>query len=79
MHASWTYRLDILATGIKNPVGIKVNGNNIVDIERVAQQIEHVVKQVPGVTSALAGGRWPFRSPGPGSLNILSGQRQSSN
>ncbi|MEZ6876491.1 efflux RND transporter permease subunit [Enterobacter sp. KBR-315C3_2022] len=55
-------RLDMLATGIKSPVGIKVNGNNIADIERVAQQIEHVVKQVPGVTSALAerlaGGRY---------------------
>lgn len=55
-------RLDMLATGIKSPVGIKVNGNNIADIERVAQQIERVVKQVPGVTSALAerlaGGRY---------------------
>ncbi len=55
-------RLDMLATGIKSPVGIKVNGNNIADIERVAQHIEQVVKTVPGVTSALAerlaGGRY---------------------
>ncbi|XTZ37308.1 efflux RND transporter permease subunit [Salmonella enterica] len=55
-------RLDMLSTGIKSPVGIKVNGNNIADIERVAQQIEQVVKKVPGVTSALAerlaGGRY---------------------
>lgn len=55
-------RLDMLATGIKSPVGIKVNGNNIADIERVAQKIEQVVKSVPGVTSALAerlaGGRY---------------------
>ncbi|TCW43658.1 Cu(I)/Ag(I) efflux system membrane protein CusA/SilA [Phytobacter diazotrophicus] len=55
-------RLDMLATGIKSPVGIKVNGNNITDIERVAQHIEQVVKTVPGVTSALAerlaGGRY---------------------
>ncbi|WMY73298.1 efflux RND transporter permease subunit [Buttiauxella selenatireducens] len=55
-------RLDMLATGIKSPVGIKVNGNNIADIEQVAEQIERVVKQVPGVTSALAerlgGGRY---------------------
>lgn len=55
-------RLDMLATGIKSPVGIKVNGNNIADIERVAQRIEQVVKTVPGVTSALAerlaGGRY---------------------
>ncbi|MBP2171388.1 Cu(I)/Ag(I) efflux system membrane protein CusA/SilA [Erwinia toletana] len=55
-------RLDMLATGIKSPVGIKVNGNNIAAIEQVAQQIEQVVKKVPGVTSALAerlaGGRY---------------------
>ncbi|PXB03321.1 efflux RND transporter permease subunit [Pectobacterium carotovorum] len=55
-------RLDMLATGIKSPVGIKVNGNNLADIERTAAQIEQVVKQVPGVTSALAerlaGGRY---------------------
>ena len=55
-------RLDMLATGIKSPVGIKVNGNNIADIERVAAQIEQIVKKVPGVTSALAerlaGGRY---------------------
>ncbi|MFC3394985.1 efflux RND transporter permease subunit [Brenneria rubrifaciens] len=55
-------RLDMLATGIKSPVGIKVNGNNLQDIERIAAQIEQVVKNVPGVTSALAerlaGGRY---------------------
>lgn len=55
-------RLDMLATGIKSPVGIKVNGNNIAAIEQVAEQIERAVKQVPGVTSALAerlgGGRY---------------------
>ncbi|KAA1047084.1 efflux RND transporter permease subunit [Pseudocitrobacter sp. 73] len=55
-------RLDMLATGIKSPVGIKVNGNNLADIERVAREIEQVVKGVPGVTSALAerlsGGRY---------------------
>lgn len=55
-------RLDMLATGIKSPVGIKVNGNNIAAIEQVAEQIERVVKQVPSVTSALAerlgGGRY---------------------
>ncbi|RNM05536.1 efflux RND transporter permease subunit [Dickeya undicola] len=55
-------RLDMLATGIKSPVGIKVNGDNLHDIEQVAAQIEQVVKRVPGVTSALAerlaGGRY---------------------
>ncbi|MBJ3816708.1 efflux RND transporter permease subunit [Shimwellia pseudoproteus] len=55
-------RLDMLATGIKSPVGIKVNGDNIALIERTAEQIERIVSQVPGVTSALAerldGGRY---------------------
>ncbi|HKS34271.1 MAG TPA: efflux RND transporter permease subunit [Enterobacteriaceae bacterium] len=55
-------RLDMLSTGIKSPVGIKVNGNNLADIEEVARQIERVVKNIPGVTSALAerlsGGRY---------------------
>lgn len=55
-------RLDMLSTGIKSPVGIKVNGNDLPDIEEVARQIERVVKDVPGVTSALAerlsGGRY---------------------
>ena len=55
-------RLDMLSTGIKSPVGIKVNGSNRADIERVAGQIEQVVRQVPGVSSALAerlsGGRY---------------------
>ncbi|CNE46855.1 putative cation efflux system protein [Yersinia nurmii] len=55
-------RLDMLSTGIKSPVGIKVNGKNIQQIEQVALQIEQVVRQVPGVTSALserlAGGRY---------------------
>ncbi|AIN18977.1 heavy metal efflux pump, CzcA family protein [Yersinia rochesterensis] len=55
-------RLDMLSTGIKSPVGIKVNGKNVQQIEQVAQQIEQVVRKVPGVTSALserlAGGRY---------------------
>ncbi|WP_434658968.1 efflux RND transporter permease subunit [Klebsiella sp. MISC125] len=55
-------RLDMLATGIKSPVGIKVNGNNLVEIEKTAEEIERIVRNVPGVTSALAerldGGRY---------------------
>ncbi|WP_437613091.1 efflux RND transporter permease subunit [Erwinia sp. V71] len=55
-------RLDMLATGIKSPVGIKVNGDNVAQIEQTAQAIERVVRDVPGVTSALAerldGGRY---------------------
>src|SRR5688572_24425442 len=55
-------RIDMLATGIKSPLGIKVAANDLADIERVAGQIESVVRQVPGVSSALAervrGGRY---------------------
>ena len=55
-------RLDMLATGIKSPIGIKVNGTDIAVIDQVAAQIERAVRTVPGVTSALAerltGGRY---------------------
>ena len=47
-------RIDMLATGIKSPLGIKVSGPDLAQIERVTQDIERVVKDVPGVTSALA-------------------------
>ncbi|MBK9218988.1 MAG: efflux RND transporter permease subunit [Uliginosibacterium sp.] len=55
-------RIDMLATGIKSPVGIKVGGASLAEIERLTTQIERVVKDVPGVSSALAerltGGRY---------------------
>ncbi len=55
-------RLDMLATGIKSAIGIKVNGSDLAMIDRVATDIERVVKTVPGITSALAerltGGRY---------------------
>jgi len=55
-------RIDMLATGIKSPIGIKVSGANLDDIDRTARQIEAVAKTVPGITSALAerlsGGRY---------------------
>lgn len=55
-------RIDMLATGIKSPVGVKVTGGNLADIDAVAQQIERVARLVPGVSSALAerltGGRY---------------------
>src|SRR5436853_7837172 len=47
-------RIDMLATGIKSPVGVKVSGANLAEIDRVAAEIERVVKQVPSVSSALA-------------------------
>ncbi|THC40203.1 efflux RND transporter permease subunit [Massilia sp. Mn16-1_5] len=55
-------RIDMLATGIKSPVGVKVAGTSLQEIDRVAAEIERIVKTVPGVSSALAerlnGGRY---------------------
>src|SRR5204863_1319010 len=47
-------RIDMLATGIKSPVGIKVAGTNLEQIESVTAQIARAVGNVPGVTSAFA-------------------------
>jgi Cu(I)/Ag(I) efflux system membrane protein CusA/SilA len=44
----------MLATGIKSPVGVKVAGTSLQEIDRVAGEIERIVKKVPGVSSALA-------------------------
>ena len=55
-------RIDMLATGIKSPVGVKVAGTDLAEIDRIASEIERAVKDVPGVSSALAerlsGGRY---------------------
>ncbi len=55
---AWTMpikaRIDMLSTGIRTPIGIKVFGRDLVEMERLAQQIEAVVKTVPGTTSAFA-------------------------
>lgn len=55
-------RIDMLATGIKSPVGIKVGGASLKEIDRITAEIERIVKKVPGVSSALAerlnGGRY---------------------
>ncbi|MFZ5576081.1 MAG: efflux RND transporter permease subunit [Pseudomonadota bacterium] len=55
---AWTMpikaRIDMLSTGIRTPIGIKVFGKNLAEMERVAREIEAVVKQVPGTTSAYA-------------------------
>jgi len=55
-------RIDMLATGIKTPVGIKVAGPDLAEIERIGQAIEQVVMGIPGTTSAyserVAGGRY---------------------
>ena len=55
-------RIDMLATGIKSPVGVKVAGTDLAEIDRTTAEIERVLKDVPGVSSALAerltGGRY---------------------
>ncbi len=55
-------RIDMLATGIKSPIGVKIAGANLEEIDRVSQQIEAIAKGLPGVSSALAerlvGGRY---------------------
>ncbi len=55
-------RIDMLATGIKSPVGVKVSGPELAVIDRLAGAVEAAVKNVPGVSSALAerlvGGRY---------------------
>lgn len=55
-------RIDMLATGIKSAVGVKLAGPDLATIERVSTEIEQAVKKVPGVSSALAerltGGRY---------------------
>ncbi|MEJ7667367.1 MAG: efflux RND transporter permease subunit [Casimicrobiaceae bacterium] len=55
-------RIDMLATGIKSPVGVKVAGPALAEIDKITGEIERAVKDVPGVTSALAerlsGGRY---------------------
>jgi Cu(I)/Ag(I) efflux system membrane protein CusA/SilA len=47
-------RLDMLLTGIKTPVGIKVLGSDLATIQNIGQQIEHVLQAVPGTRSVYA-------------------------
>ncbi|MBK6592504.1 MAG: efflux RND transporter permease subunit [Burkholderiales bacterium] len=55
---AWTMpikaRIDMLSTGIRTPIGIKVFGKDLAEMEKLAKQIESVVKAVPGTTSAFA-------------------------
>ncbi|UUT23525.1 efflux RND transporter permease subunit [Pseudomonas sp. T8] len=55
-------RVDMLATGIKSPIGVKVAGSDLRQIDAVTQAVERVAREVPGVSSALAerltGGRY---------------------
>ena len=55
---AWTMpikaRIDMLSTGIRTPVGVKVLGTDLAEIEKIARQIEAVIRNVPGTTSAYA-------------------------
>src|SRR3989337_1579492 len=55
---AWTMtikaRIDMLSTGIRTPIGIKVFGKDLAEMERLAREIETVVKAVPGTASAYA-------------------------
>jgi Cu(I)/Ag(I) efflux system membrane protein CusA/SilA len=55
---AWTMpiraRIDMLSTGIRTPIGIKVYGKELPEIEKLAREIETVVRNVPGTTSAFA-------------------------
>jgi Cu(I)/Ag(I) efflux system membrane protein CusA/SilA len=55
---AWTMpikaRIDMLSTGIRTPVGVKVIGTDLVEIDRLAKQIEQVLKAIPGTSSAYA-------------------------
>ena len=55
---AWTMpiktRIDMLSTGIKTPVGIKVAGPDLAELERIGKQIEDVIRNVPGTLSVYA-------------------------
>jgi len=55
---AWTMpikaRIDMLSTGIRTPIGVKVIGTDLVEIDKLARQIEQVLKAVPGTSSAYA-------------------------
>jgi Cu(I)/Ag(I) efflux system membrane protein CusA/SilA len=55
---AWTMpikaRIDMLATGIRTPVGVKVMGKDLAVIEKLAREIEAAIRSVPGTSSAFA-------------------------
>ena len=55
---AWTMpikaRIDMLSTGIRTPVGVKLYGNSLGELDRLSTEIERVLRSVPGTTSAFA-------------------------
>lgn len=85
---SWGYpikiRMDMVSTGVRTPVGIKVTGDDLTTIETIAREIEGVVSNVPGTRSAFAdrvlGGKYLEITPNRAELarrNIQMGTFQS--
>ncbi len=66
LNNAWTMpirtRIDMLSTGIKTPVGIKIAGTDLATLERIGTEVEAVIRKVPGTTSVFAervmGGRY---------------------
>ncbi len=58
MMNSWGYpikiRLDMLTTGIRTPIGVKIAGSDLQEIDRIAKDVEARAKNVPGTRSAIA-------------------------
>src|ERR1700726_4447776 len=86
---AWTMpikaRIDMLSTGILTPVGVKVLGTDLAEMEKLARQIEAVIRTVPGTTSAYAertiGGDYLHIDPDRGQLarfGLMVGDLQSS-
>lgn len=85
---SWGYpikiRMDMVSTGIRTPIGIKVTGDDLTQIETIARNIEDVVNEIPGTRSAFAdrvlGGKYLEITPNRRELarrNITMGTFQS--
>jgi Cu(I)/Ag(I) efflux system membrane protein CusA/SilA len=57
---AWTMpiktRIDMLSTGIKTPVGIKIGGPDLLELERIAKQVEAVVKPLKGTCRPMPSG-----------------------
>lgn len=55
---AWTMpikaRIDMLSTGIRTPVGVKIFGKNLAELERLAREVEVTLRKVPGTSSAYA-------------------------
>jgi len=55
---AWTMpiktRIDMLSTGIKTPVGIKIGGPNLIELEKIGKEIEEVIRTIPGTRSVYA-------------------------